>query len=109
MTIVEGQVETLTHLKESLRKSGVTRFSSIGEIRSFLKGYELEKEQLPIRIEREVDAEIRSAMLNLESEGGTEVRNRGRFCFARAIQTYRIMSLASHAIAASAAAPRCRR
>ena len=67
MTIVEGQIETLKHLRESLRKSGVTRFNSIGEIRHFSKSFELEKEQLPIRIERVLDAEIQAAKLNLAS------------------------------------------
>jgi len=71
MTIVEGQVETLTRLRESLRKSGVTQFNSIGEIRSFLKGYELEKEQLPIRIARAVNAEIQAAQLDLANDQQT--------------------------------------
>lgn len=65
MTIVEGQIETLKRLKESLRKNGVTRFTSIGEIRAFLDGFELEEKQLPIQIERDVDANIRTAQQNI--------------------------------------------
>ena len=65
MTIIEGQVETLKHLKRKLEKSGITRFSSVGEISSFIKSYELEKEQLPLRIGRELDVEINAAQTNL--------------------------------------------
>ena len=68
MTIVKGQVQTLKQLDESLRKSGITRFNSIGEIRDFTKSYELDKEHLPTRIKRVVDEEIRAAKLNLESD-----------------------------------------
>ena len=52
MTIVEGQVETLKKLKESLSRSGITRFGSIGEIRRFVKDFELERKQLPNLIEK---------------------------------------------------------
>jgi len=65
MTIVEGQIETLKKLKESLRRSGITRFGSIGEIRRFLKDFELEKKQLPNRIENEVKAEIQDMQSTL--------------------------------------------
>ena len=47
MTIVDGQIESLEKLKESLRENGVTRFSSIGEIRRFLRDFESEKKKLP--------------------------------------------------------------
>ncbi len=65
MTIVEGQIETLKKLKESLSRSGITRFGSIGEIRRFLKEFELEKKQLPNRIENEVEAEIQDTQSTL--------------------------------------------
>lgn len=67
MTIVEGQVETLKKLKESLSKSGVTRFGSIGEIRRFLRDFETEKIQLPSRIESELESEIQDMQLTLVS------------------------------------------
>ena len=68
MTIVEGQVQTLKQLKDSLKESGITRFKSVGEIRDFTKSFQLEKEHLPIRIRRVVDEEIRDAKHNLESD-----------------------------------------
>jgi len=67
MTIVEGQIETLKKLKESLSGSGITRFSSIGEIRRFLRDFETEKKQLPSRIESELEAEIQDMQSNLVS------------------------------------------
>lgn len=58
MTIVEGQIEPLKQLKEALRRSGVTRFNSIGEIDRFIKNYETETNQLPGLIENALEAEI---------------------------------------------------
>ena len=60
MTIVDGQIESLEKLKESLRRSGVTRFSSIGEIRRFLRDFESEKKKLPTRVESKLEAEIQN-------------------------------------------------
>ena len=65
MTVVEGQVETLKKLKESLSRSGITRFGSIGEIRRFVKDFELEKKRLPNLIEKEVEAEIQDMQSTL--------------------------------------------
>lgn len=80
MTIVEGQIETLAKLKESLRRSGVNRFNSIGEIRSFLRDFETEKKQLPTRIERELATEIQQLQSTLESHrrAHDELRTRVR-------------------------------
>ena len=81
MTIVEGQIETLKKLKESLSRSGITRFSSIGEIRRFLRDFETEKKQLPSRIESELEAEIQDMQSTLVShqqaydELKTKIRN----------------------------------
>lgn len=63
MTIVEGQIETLKELKEALRRSGITRFQSVGEIRSFLRNFEAEKEKLRSQIERE----LKTAILDMQS------------------------------------------
>ncbi len=82
MTIVEGQIETLKKLKESLRKNGIDRFGSVGEIRRFLRDYETEKTRLPRRIEVEIDAEIHDMRSTLAShqqaydESLSSVRNR---------------------------------
>jgi uncharacterized protein len=67
MTIVEGQVETLKKLKEALRKSRIARFNSVGEIRSFLSGFETEKAHIPSLIERELETEIQDTQSTLES------------------------------------------
>ena len=67
MTIVEGQIETLKELRESLSGSGITRFNSIGEIRRFLKDFENENKQLPSRIESELEAEIQEMQSTLVS------------------------------------------
>lgn len=67
MTIVEGQIETLAKLRESLASSGVTRFQSIGEIRRFLRGFEAEKKQLPTHIERELETEVQQLKSTLGS------------------------------------------
>jgi hypothetical protein len=58
MTIVEGQIEPLKRLKETLSRSGITRFNSLGEIDRFIKNYETERKQLPSRIEGALEAEI---------------------------------------------------
>lgn len=71
MTIVEGQIESLEKLKESLRRSGITRFSSIGEIRRFLRGFESEKKKLPARVESELEAEIQDMQSTLISHQQT--------------------------------------
>lgn len=58
MTIVEGQIEPLKRLKETLSRSGIKRFNSLGEIDRFIKNYETERKQLPSLIESALEAEI---------------------------------------------------
>jgi hypothetical protein len=58
MTIVEGQIEPLKRLKETLNSSGITRFNSLGEIDRFIKNYETERKQLASLIESALEAEI---------------------------------------------------
>jgi len=71
MTIVEGQIETLKKLKESLSRSGITRFNSIGEINRFLRDYESEEKQLSSHIESALEAEIRDMQSTLISHQQT--------------------------------------
>jgi len=80
MTIVEGQIETLKNLKESLSRNGITRFNSIGEIRSFAKEFEIEKMTLPKLIRSEVEAEILSlqSMLARDQQDCDELKARVR-------------------------------
>jgi hypothetical protein len=59
MTIVVGQIESLKKLKEILIENGITRFNSIGEINSFLKNYESEKEEIPKITKITLDQEIK--------------------------------------------------
>lgn len=58
MAIIEGQIEPLKKLKETLEKNGITRFGSIGEINDFIKNYEAEKKEIPKVIKKEFDVEI---------------------------------------------------
>ncbi len=58
MTIVEGQIEPLKRLKETLSRCGITRFNSLGEIDRFIKNYETERKQVPSLIESALEAEI---------------------------------------------------
>ena len=67
MTIIEGQIEPLKKLKESLSRSGIARFNSIGEIRRFLRDFESEKKQLPSHIGSVFEAEIQDMQSTLAS------------------------------------------
>lgn len=79
MTIVEGQIESLAKLKESLKRSGVTRFKSIGAIQTFLRDFETEQEQLPTQIEREIEQEIQNLQSTLESHKRAYDKLRAKF------------------------------
>lgn len=46
MAIITGNIESLERLKEKLKDNGITRFNSIGDIKSFLKNYQAEKEAI---------------------------------------------------------------
>jgi len=58
MAVIEGQIEQLKKLKETLEQNKITRFGSIAEINDFIKNYEAEKNQIPKVIEKEFDTEI---------------------------------------------------
>lgn len=68
MTIIEGKIETIKRLKETLIRNGVTRFNSIGEITRFLKNYEMERKELPSIVEKKFDAEIQLLKKALDSQ-----------------------------------------
>ncbi len=88
MTIVEGQIETLKNLKESLSRNGITRFNSIGEIRSFVEQFEIEKTTLPPLIRGEVEAEIQDmqSMLSRHQQDCNELKANVRSEIDREIQ-----------------------
>ncbi len=58
MTVVEGQIESLKRLKETLKGNGITRFSSLGDMDRFVKNYEAERRQLPDLIEGALETEL---------------------------------------------------
>ncbi len=90
MTIVEGQIESLEKLKESLSRSGITRFSSIGEIRRFLRDFESEKKKLPTRVESELEAEIQDMQSTLISHQQAYDELRAKIRIELEQQVYRL-------------------
>jgi len=58
MTLVIGQIESLTRLKETLTEKGIDRFDSIGDIKFFIKNYEKEKQEVINQTEFDLDIEI---------------------------------------------------
>lgn len=58
MAIIVGQIEPLKKLREILNENGITRFNSIGEIKTFLKNYESERKEIPRIVENSLDEEI---------------------------------------------------
>ena len=58
MTIVFGQIESLTRIKETLNQKGINRFNSIGDINKFKRNYELEKQNISNQIEHDLNIEI---------------------------------------------------
>lgn len=78
MTIVEGQIETLKSLKESLSQNGITRFNSVGEIRRFISDYDFEKHHIPNKIALEFDKEIERDRETLSKETAAYADDRRR-------------------------------
>lgn len=58
MTIVHGQIETLTRIKGTLYQNGISRFNSTGEISDFIKNYEVEKQGVLHQSEKEINLEL---------------------------------------------------
>lgn len=58
MAVIEGQIEPLKKLKETLHQNGITRFGSIGEINDFLKNYDTEKNEISKTVEIEFACEV---------------------------------------------------
>lgn len=54
MTVVTGRIEPLKKIRRILNENGITRFNSIGEIRSFLKNYPLEKKMVTSSAEKSI-------------------------------------------------------
>ena len=60
MTKAYGQIESLKRIRETLDQKGISRFKTIGELNSFIKNYENEKESLFFKTERGFDLELDS-------------------------------------------------
>jgi len=60
-----GQIESLKRLKKVLNENGIDRFSSIGQINQFLKGYHSEVNKVKLDGEREVTREINALKATL--------------------------------------------
>lgn len=58
MTRIHGQIESLKRIRETLDQKGITRFNSIGAIKTFLNNFENEKEENLFHIERQYDLEL---------------------------------------------------
>lgn len=65
MTLVFGQIESLTRLKETLSEKGIDKFNSIGEIKYFINNYEKERQKVLNQTEHDLDIEID----NIQAEG----------------------------------------
>ena len=63
MTIVLGQIESLTRLKKSLNEKDIDRFKSVGEINHFIKNYEKERQEVLKQVEHNLDLEIDSLQI----------------------------------------------
>ena len=77
MTIVTGKIESLKKLKEVLNKNGITRFNSIGEINSFLRNYESERNDIPNIVKTILDNEIKT--LDTATKDAIEKSNKNIF------------------------------
>lgn len=58
MTIVYGQIESLTRLREILDQKGISRFDSVEDINCFSREYEFERQRISNRIEQDLNIEI---------------------------------------------------
>ncbi|WP_421811478.1 nuclease-related domain-containing protein [Flagellimonas sp.] len=58
MAIVQGKIECLKRIKETLETNGITRFNSTGDIRRFNKSYPGLIEDLVFNVEKEYESEL---------------------------------------------------
>lgn len=66
MAIIYGTIESLKSLKSKLKEKGVTRFNSIGDIRSFISNYKKEKVLILADIEYNLEREYLETFENLK-------------------------------------------
>ena len=63
MTILKGEIDSLKQIRNELTKKGISRFSSVSEIKTFIKNYETERN----KIESDTIAEFESEIKQVES------------------------------------------
>lgn len=68
VAIISGQIETLKTLKRVLSDNGIQRFKSIAEINDFNKNFTYEKNQLPIKIESDLQNELNALKILLSDK-----------------------------------------
>jgi hypothetical protein len=71
VTIVIGQIESLKSIKEELQQKGVSKFSSVGEINSFINSYDSTIQNLTSQIKTDFYTELdglESEIVKLKSE-----------------------------------------
>lgn len=58
MAQVYGQIDTLKQIRRTLDKKGIRRFNSTGDLKTFIKNYENEKEEIFFKIEHDFELEL---------------------------------------------------
>jgi hypothetical protein len=58
MAIIRGEIESLKRIKNELRRSGISRFNSVAEMKDFLKTYDQEKRYIRRQHEQRLRIEI---------------------------------------------------
>lgn len=58
MAIVKGKIDSLKRIRAELNQEGITRFNSLGDLQSFLKSYETERESILNHAADELESEI---------------------------------------------------
>jgi len=71
MALVYGQIDTLKQIRRTLDAKGIRRFNSTGDLKTFIKNYENEKEEIFFKTEHDFDLELEV----LEVKGAILQRN----------------------------------
>lgn len=74
MTIIEGQIQPLKELRETLSRNGITRFNSVGDINRFLKDFAAEKDSLHKFLEQELEKETKNLQSQLQNQQESYVK-----------------------------------
>ena len=58
MALVYGKIDTLKQIRRTLDEKGIRRFNSTGDLKTFIKNYENEKEEIFFKIEHDFELEL---------------------------------------------------